>query len=339
MATIKIIEMHEIKNLPTFLLLFCSLICNAQKDLVEIKDFGNNPGNLGLYIHLPKVQTKKMALVVALHGCNQSPETISKIADWNKLADENGFCVIYPRQKFVNNISNCFMWYSSYDISKNSGESGSIKRMIGFICDSYPIDTSRIFGYGVSAGAAMTAALLADYPETFNAGAILAGGPFMAAANPKLGYYEMSNAVGAAFAMKHPKHRSSQEWGEYVVRENPTYKNNYPRMIIMHGKDDNVVDFENANQLVKQWAYVVQTDTIPTKTTKDFANNKNVEKNIFLDKNKEEKIIFYEITGIGHALPIDPGDAPDKGGKADSHAIDIDFFSTYWIAKDFGLVK
>jgi poly(hydroxyalkanoate) depolymerase family esterase len=317
------------KNVLNLLLLFCSLICTAQKDLQQITHFGNNPGNLVLYMHVPKITTKKMALVVALHGCNQDPAIISKQSGWNKLADENSFYVIYPRQKFLNNPSSCFNWYSESDISKNSGESGSIKQMIDFVCDSFSIDKSKIFAYGLSAGAAMTAALLADYPETFNAGAILAGGPFMMATNP----------LSGVSAMVNPKHKSSKEWGELVLNQNPDYKNNYPRVVIIHGKDDNVVDFENSNQLVKQWAYVLHTDTFPSKIIGDFANNKNVEKKIYLNANQAEKIIFYEVTGLGHALPVDPGDAPYKGGKTGLFAVDIDFFSTYWIAKDFGILK
>ncbi|HWY37579.1 MAG TPA: hypothetical protein VNY73_03400, partial [Bacteroidia bacterium] len=59
----------------------------------------------------------------------------------------------------------------------------------------------------------------------------------------------------------------------------------------------------------------------------------------YLDANKKEKIIFYEIDNLGHALPVDPGTSPGKGGKTGLFAVDKDFFSTYWIAKDFGLLE
>jgi len=318
-------------------LTFCSICSQSQTDLKEIKKFGTNPGNLTFFIHIPKIipkglsETKKerMPLVVVLHGCNENAALISKQSGWNKLADEYGFYVIYPQQRFLNNTSSCFNWFNVKDISKNSGESGSIKQMIDFVCDSFSVDTNKIFAYGLSAGAAMTATLLADYPNVFNAGAILAGGPFMMA----------TNSLSGVSAMLNPKHKSSKEWGELVLKQNPDYKNKYPRVILIHGKNDKVVNIKNSYELVKQWAYVLHTDTVPTKKMEAFANNKDIERKVYLNKSNEEKIIFYEINNLGHALPIDPGDDLDKGGKTGLFAVDKDFFSTYWIAKDFGLVR
>ena len=211
--------MSKTKTILGAFLFFCGLICQSQTGLRQIENFGSNPGNLVFYMHTPKIKKEKMPLVVALHGCNQDVATISKQSGWNKLADENNFYVIYPQQRFLNNPSSCFNWFNEKDISKNSGESGSIKQMIDFMCDSFSIDKSKIFAYGLSAGAAMTAALLADYPETFNAGAILAGGPFMMATNP----------LNAMSIMVSPKFKSSKDWGELVLKQNPDYKNIYPK--------------------------------------------------------------------------------------------------------------
>ncbi len=312
----------------SFILIAICYNCFSQPDLRKIENFGTNPGNLTFFIHAPKIKKERMPLVVALHGCNQDVATIAWQSGWNKLADENDFYVIYPQQRFLNNPSSCFNWFNEKDISKNSGESGSIKQMINFVCDSFSVDTTKIFAYGLSAGAAMTAALLADYPETFNAGAILAGGPFMMATNP----------LSGVSAMVTPKHKSSKQWGDLVLKQNSNYKNKYPRVIIIHGKNDKVVNIKNSYELVKQWAYVLHTDTVPTKKIEAFNNNKDIEKKIYLDKQQEEKIIFYEINNLGHALPVDPGVGIDKGGKTGLFAVDKDFFSTYWIAKDFGLI-
>ena len=305
---------------------FCAF---AQSGLREIENFGPNPENLFFFIHAPKIKTEKMPLVVALHGCNQDVATIPWQSGWNKLADENGFCVIYPQQRFLNNPSSCVNWFNEKDVSKNSGESGSIKHMIDFVCDSFSIDRSKIFAYGLSAGAAMTAVVMADSPETFNGGAILAGGPYKMA----------TNVLSAMSAMMSAKNKSSKEWGELILNQNPDYKGKYPRVILVHGKNDKVVNIKNSYELVKQWAYVLQTDTVPTKQIPSFQNNKYVERKSYLNKEKEEQIIFYEIDGLGHALPVDPGEGTFKGGQTGLFAVDKDFFSTYWIAKDFGILK
>ncbi len=301
----------------------------SQPGLTEIKNFGTNPGKLTFFIHTPKIIGVKMPLVVALHGCNQDVATIAVQSGWNKLADTYGFYVIYPQQRFLNNASSCFNWFNEKDITKDKGEVGSIKQMIDLVCDSFSIDTSKIFAYGLSAGAAMRVALLADYPGTFNAGAILAGGPFMMATNPISGLTVMITS----------KNKSSKAWGDLVKQQNPDYKSNYPRLIIIHGKNDKIVNIKNAYALVKQWANLVNADTLPSKKTAMFANNKDIEKKYFCDKQNEEKIIFYEVNKLGHALMVDPGDGIDKGGQKDLFAVDKDFFSTYWIAKDFGVIK
>ncbi|MGZ3866586.1 MAG: extracellular catalytic domain type 1 short-chain-length polyhydroxyalkanoate depolymerase [Bacteroidia bacterium] len=316
------------RNILCLLLVVFGLTLHSQSGLTEITGFGKNPGNLLLFIHPPKIKKANMPLVVALHGCNEDPATIAKQSDWNRLADENGFMVIYPQQRFLNNPSYCFSWFNENDITKNSGESGSIKEMIDFVCDSFKIDKTKIFAYGMSAGAIMTSALLADYPETFNTGAILAGGPFYP-----------TGMMSAMSAMVTPKKKSSKEWGEAILKQNPGYKGKYPKVLILHGTNDVVVDPQNSAQLIKQWAYVLHTDTVASKTVAKFGGNKYVTRESYLNKQQEEKMVFYSMEGLGHALPVDPGTGATQGGATGLFAVDKDFFSTYWIAKDFGLVK
>ncbi len=217
----------------------------AQNTLTEIKVRSSNPGHLKMFIHIPKNHRdslKQMPLVVALHGCTQNANEIAVQSDWNKLADYYGFYVLYPQQNFLNNPNECFDWFNKNDIEKNKGEVYSIKQMIDFVIDTFSIDTTRIFAYGLSAGAAMSVALLADYPYLFSAGAILAGGPYMAATNPTAGLVSMTS----------PKNKTSKQLGEVVLKQNPDYKGKYPKIIIVHGKKDPVVNIKNSYQLIQQ---------------------------------------------------------------------------------------
>ena len=45
------------------------------------------------------------------------------------------------------------------------------------------IDSTQVYITGLSAGAAMAVVMMADYPETFNTGAIFAGGAYKTATN------------------------------------------------------------------------------------------------------------------------------------------------------------
>ena len=82
--------------MPTRLLYIFVLIsfyCQCQQQITELKKFGTNPGNLKMFVHIPnsKQGTSSKPLVVVLHGCSQSAESIAAQTGWNKLSDQYGF--------------------------------------------------------------------------------------------------------------------------------------------------------------------------------------------------------------------------------------------------------
>lgn len=307
----------------------------AQVALKKIKDFGSNPGNLNMYLHAPchKIDTisyrRHKPLVVVLHGCNQDAVSIARQSGWNKLSDNYDFYVIYAEQKRINNASDCFNWFNESDITPHSGESGSIRRMIGFMYDSLRIDTTQIFIYGLSAGGAMTSAIMANYPGLVNAGAVFAGAPYKMAASP-------GDAVSA---MLNARSKPAKEWSELVTKDNPHFKGSFPRLVVVHGVRDKIVNPKNSQSLIKQWSYVLRTDTVPAETQRNFAGNAEVTKYIYANPKKQDKIFYYEITKLGHALSVDPGEGEMQGGETGLFSMDKNFFSTYWIARDFGLIR
>ena len=299
--------------------------------MIEIREHGSNPGNLNMFIHIPPAQKDRLVkkpLVVVLHGCTQNASSISSISGWNKLADKYGFIVLYPQQKFINNPTNCFNWFKKKEILKDKGEVLSIKQMIEITFQTYAIDTSKVFVYGLSAGAAMGVALMADYPALFNAGAILAGVPYIPVA-----------ATNRFSSITNPEKYSGKELANFIITQNKDYTKKYPRLIIVHGKKDNVVNINQSYSLLKQWANLNKIDTVPDLKMIAFDNKKDITKIIYKDASNNSCIIFYEIDNLGHALMIDPGDGIKQGGEMGNFAVDKDFFSTYWIAVDFGLIK
>ena len=89
--------------------------------LTPISSFGSNPGNLNMYVHIPNNMPSNAPLVLVLHGCTQSASSYASESDWNSLADEYGFYVIYAEQKSANNSSQCFNWFESGDITRGYG--------------------------------------------------------------------------------------------------------------------------------------------------------------------------------------------------------------------------
>ncbi len=315
-----------------FLVLFFAInICFAfgQSNLLEVSDFGSNPGNLEMYLHMPKNQTSKDALVVVLHGCTQNANSIAVQSGWNELSDKYGFTILYPQQKMLNNPNDCFNWFQKKDIDKNKGEVFSIKQMIDFTIDSLNLNRDSIYVYGLSAGAAMSVALMADYPETFQSGAILAGGPFYSATNP-------IKAFGTLLA---PQLKSGEEWAKPILEQHQDSIKKYPKLIVIHGKSDQVVNIENSRQLVLQWTAIHHLSSIPSDTIYDFKDHQDFVNFIYKDSLNKEVVSFLEVSYLGHELMVDPGEGAKQGGQTGMFSKDKDFYSTFWIAQKFGLIE
>ena len=167
------------------LLLLIVLILNLTYANAEsVKDFGSNPGNVNMYTYVPENMPANAPLVVSLHGCFQDAETYNKVG-WKTLADTWKFYLIFPEQKRSNNLYKCWNWFQAENIKRGQGESKSIVQMIEKMIADYSIDNSRIYVEGLSAGAYMTSALLASYPDVFAGGATNAGGPALCAKTEK----------------------------------------------------------------------------------------------------------------------------------------------------------
>jgi len=143
----------------------------APSKLVEHVDFGENPGALRMFAYVPPSLPQKAPLVVILHGCGQSAADYARGAGWITLADELGFAVLAPEQVRANNMNVCFNWFQPGDTARGQGEAASIRQMVERITSDHRLDHARIFITGLSAGGAITAALLAAYPEIFAGGA------------------------------------------------------------------------------------------------------------------------------------------------------------------------
>ena len=48
-------------------------------------------------------------------------------------------------------------------------------------------------------------------------------------------------------------------------------------------------------------------------------------------------MVTYSMSGMGHAIAIDPGSGETQGGNTGSYASDVNFFSSYWSAEFFGI--
>lgn len=289
-----------------------------------ITEFGSNPGNLGMFACVPQGMTKPSALVVALHGCQQSAREFDLTTGWSALGREHGFAVLFPEQKCGNNPQNCFNWFIEKHIGRNGGEIASIRSMVEKLLHDHKLDSGRVYVTGLSAGGAMACALLAACPDLFAAGAIIAGLPYGAA----LGLIDAMKTM--AFGPVH----SALELGNLVRRAAPKPKR-WPKISIWHGSDDDVVAPANASALVKQWLNIHHLDE--ERVVLDEVDGQI--RQSWCDESGTILVEHYTICGMAHAVPIDAKGSFGAGVPSAPFAFDAGISSTMRIAKSWELLQ
>jgi poly(hydroxyalkanoate) depolymerase family esterase len=292
--------------------------------LTEVAGFGSNPGNLRMLTYVPETVSASPALVLVLHGCTQNAAGYDHGSGWSELADRYGFILLYAEQQEANNPNRCFNWFQVGDIERNRGEVHSIRQMVEHAIGQHDVDRSRVFVTGLSAGGAMTSAMLAAYPEVFASGAIVAGLP-----------YRCATSVPEAFeCMFQGQARSAQEWGD-LVRNASSHQGPWPKVSVWHGSADATVKPMNAGEILKQWTNVHGLQQAPnySETIDGYPRR------VWTDAAGEEVIEEFVITGMAHGTPLATGGAEHSYGAAGPFLLDVGISSSYRIAKFWGLTE
>src|SRR3712207_4060865 len=79
----------------------------AAASLVEVTNFGNNPGGMRMHVYVPDVRPANPAIVVAMHGCGGSGPGFYSGSEFASLADRCGFVVVYPTATQNAGFGNC----------------------------------------------------------------------------------------------------------------------------------------------------------------------------------------------------------------------------------------
>jgi feruloyl esterase len=290
--------------------------------LVEIADFGVNPGNLRMLVHAPEPLAPRPGLVVVLHGCTQTAQAYDLGSGWSTLADAHGFALLYPEQKSANNANTCFSWFDPAHIARDKGEAASIRNMIERMAVDLDIDRDRIFVTGLSAGGAMTNVMLATYPEVFAAGAVIAGLPYGSARNVHEAFRSMFSGAS----------RGAHEWGA-LVRDASPHRGHWPKVSIWHGEADATVVPSNAQEIVKQWTDV---HALPHHAT-SLETHGGHHLRQWRDEVGELRIEEHLIAGMSHGAPLTSAEGQGVG-VAGPFMLDVGISSTLEIARFFGLL-
>jgi len=176
-----------------------------------------------------------LPLVVALHGCTQSADTLSKQTQLDNLAESAKFITVYPEQPSSANNLECWNWFQSANMQRGSGEPSILAGITQWVQQNYTVDAKRTYVEGFSAGGAMAVVMGATYPDLYAA----------IGAGSGIEYNGGTGALGGTqLDAKQAGQAAYQAMGANA-RVLPT--------LVFHGAQDKTVPVSNATSLVTQW--------------------------------------------------------------------------------------
>jgi len=267
----------------------------AAASLVQVTNFGNNPGGAQMYIYVPNNVQAHPGIVLALHGCGGSGPGFYSGSEFASLADRYGFIVIYPTAVQQAGFGNCWdTWSSAAKVRGGGSDPVSLDSMITYTEQHYNGDASRVYVTGSSSGGMMTDEMLTLYPDVFKAGAAYMGVPFDCFANAA------DYPPGTSKCTSGTLTRTAQEWGDEVRSAYPGYSGPRPPIQLWHGTADNLVPYQLLGEDIKQWTNVFGLSQTPTSTDTPVSG---WTRQRFADSTGKVDVEAYSIQGAGHVLP------------------------------------
>jgi poly(hydroxyalkanoate) depolymerase family esterase len=291
--------------------------------LTQVSSFGSNPGNLAMYEYAPAGLAIGAPLVVALHGCTQTATDYYNDSGWAQLADRYGFAVVFPQTSSSNNALSCFSWFDSTKDTRGNGEAASVKSMTDYAIGQYHSDSKRVFVSGLSAGAGMTADLLADYPDVFAGGSVDSGLPAQCA----------TSQSAASGCQQNNQNLTPAQWGDKVRGSDPGWTGPWPRVAIWQGTADYTVYPVNATELRDQWTNVWGVSQTASGTQ---SLTGGTTESVYDDANGNPAVELYSISGMGHGLAVDPGSGNAQCGQTGAYFLAY-ICSSYYTAEFWGI--
>lgn len=149
---------HGLRLIPLVLILLIGVGGQAQANTLEFDGVTRE-----YLLHVPDTVQQPAPLVIALHGGGGTAVQFRAETDFDSLADQNGFIVVYPQG--FNREWNERRGSGMNRRSSSEDDVGFISALIDHLASQYPIDLDRVYAMGMSNGGFMSLRLGCDLSE------------------------------------------------------------------------------------------------------------------------------------------------------------------------------
>jgi poly(hydroxyalkanoate) depolymerase family esterase len=249
-----------------------------------------------VYVPRGHSRGRRRPLLVLLHGCRQTPEEFAAGSRIAKLADEQGWLVLLPKQTRHANSWGCWNWFDRRTAA-GKGEAAIVAAQVRAVRRLYGAHPRRIFLLGMSAGACLAAVLAMRFAKLFAAVGLHSGVACGAASNPAMALSVLAHGADGDI--------------DTIAFDARTATS--PRALplpvcIVHGDNDRVVAEKNSAELLRQFLifngrFAPGSDALPdadSNATTKLANGRTLTAEDFL---LDGRVVARRIrvSGLGHA--------------------------------------
>lgn len=186
--------------------------------------------------HVPeKFDPTTAKVLVVIHGCLQSAESMALGTGFNRAADANNWVVLYPQVPANTNAINCWSWWETTNQVATSGQLKMIMDQVADLEKRLELRDPKIYVAGISSGGATAAGLAACFPKQVSAVALHSAPVYGSAKN---------------FKEADPILRDGPESVPSTTCRPSDYKGG---VFIIHGRKDNVVNPKHAQIALQQF--------------------------------------------------------------------------------------
>ena len=238
----------------------------------------------------PTDEPAGVPLLVMLHGCKQGAPDFARGTGMNELAAKTPCIVLYPEQLAKANQMRCWNWFDSAHQGRLAGEPAMLAALTRQVIARYPVDPTRVYIAGLSAGGAMAAIVAAHYPDLFAAVGVHSGLPPGAA----------HNVMSAFSAMRHG--------GRSRTPGDPAALKDVMPTIVFHGDADRTVHPDNGDQIVlaaiaalKASGVPLTRSVIPQEIPAPTGEMRHTLRTVYSAKNGRHYVEYWSVEAGPHA--------------------------------------